>query len=112
MDADNEGVALLEVVVVLCVVGLICYAVVGLLTRGLDRRRPAPGSAGRWRAAHYERNSETRIVVRKVAASGDIVDEHLVVAIPVGDANYDTRFLDGMAQARQRVALFEAEEDW
>ena len=53
----------------------------------------------------------TRVVVRKVSPNGtNILDEHEVAEIPTGAPDYDTRFMTAMATARERVALFEAEQ--
>ncbi|MGZ4637677.1 MAG: hypothetical protein ACXV2J_01325 [Actinomycetes bacterium] len=103
---------LLEAVVVLSVVGMIVYAVVTLLTRGAEKPRIMPGAAGSWQPAHYEVGAATRIVVRKVLPDGaTVVDEHLVATVAEADPDYDAKFLEAMAIARQRVALFESEEE-
>ena len=43
--------------------------------------------------------------------SVDVLDEHVVVEIPDGDSDFDTKFLEAMAEARARAALFESESD-
>lgn len=101
---------LLKTVVVLGMAGLVVYLAVTLLTRGTHRPR-ALGAHGRWRTAHYEVDGATRIVVQKVQADdASVIDEHLVATLAVDDPEYDAKFLDAMARARQRLALFEAED--
>ena len=104
--------ALLQAVVVLSLVGVILYAVVLRPSRALEPR-PLPSTAGgRWQVTHYEVGGATRVVLRKVLPDGaTVVDEHVVASVPVDDPDYDGRFLAAMAQARQRLALFESEED-
>jgi hypothetical protein len=104
--------ALLEAVVVLSLVGVIVYAVVSRAAQG-SAPRPLPSTVGaRWQVTHYEVNGATRVVLRKVLPDGaTVVDEHVVASLPVDDPDYDSRFLEAMAQARQRLALFESEED-
>jgi hypothetical protein len=47
----------------------------------------------------------------KVSAGGaQVLDEHLVARIPTADPDYDAKFMTAMAAARERQALFEAEE--
>lgn len=102
--------ALLESVTVLGVVGVIIFALVSLGTR--DNQPRAISRAGaRWQVTHYEAAGTTRVVLQKVLPDGaTVLDEHLVSAVPVTDPDYDARFLEAMAQARQRLALFESEE--
>jgi hypothetical protein len=38
-----------------------------------------------------------------------VLDEHLVAVVADDDPSYDAKFLEAMAEARQRVALFESE---
>jgi hypothetical protein len=40
-----------------------------------------------------------------------VLNEHVVARIPVGDPEYDAKFMAAMAAARERRAVFEAEED-
>lgn len=66
---------------------------------------------GGWQVTHYDRRGVTRVVVRKMSADGThLLDEHEVAEIPIGDADYDQRFLAAMATARERRALFESED--
>ena len=63
-------------------------------------------------ATHYAVNGVTRVVVRKVRlGNDDVLDEHLVVEIADGDSDFDTKFIEAMAEARARAALFESESD-
>jgi hypothetical protein len=101
---------LLEAAVVAGLVWAIVYGTLRLLDSA-SGTRPAAVRAGRWRAAHYDVKGETRVVLQKVSASGDkVLDEHIVATVPVGDPDYDATFLAAMATARERRALFEAED--
>jgi hypothetical protein len=101
---------LFEAAVVFGLLGLMVYATIRLLTQPRTPRRPA-AQPGTWQAAHYDAKGETRVVLQKVAPGGGVVDEHLVAAVRVDDPSYDHAFLTAMATARERLALFEAEED-
>ena len=102
---------LLEAAVVLGIVGVIIYVVISTLMGGLDRPRVLRGAGGRWQVTHFAENNRTHVVVRKVLADGaTVVDEHLVATVAEDDPDYDMKFLEAMAQARQRLALFESEE--
>ncbi len=102
--------ALVELAVVLGVSAVLAYLVVLVLGRTSSGRRPAV-LAGRWRTAHHDADGSTLVVLQKVSPDGrDVLDEHLVASIPVGDPEYDERFLAAMAAARQRLALFEQED--
>jgi hypothetical protein len=101
---------LVDAVVLLGLVGLVVYVVSGV-ARGLGARRALPGSPGRWQVAHFAKAGHTHVVVRKVGTDGrSIVDEHLISAVSEQDPDYDRAFLEAMAQARQRAALYESEE--
>jgi hypothetical protein len=101
---------LLDAVLLLGVVGLAVYVFSGL-ARGLSGRRELPGSRGHWQVAHFAKAGYTQVVVRKVGADGrSVVDEHLIAAVAEQDPDYDATFLEAMAQARQRAALYESEE--
>jgi hypothetical protein len=103
--------AYLDVALVSAMVGLVVYGTIRLLTRPEPQRRPV-SPAGRWRAAHYDVKGETRVVLQRVSASGvNLVDEHIVASVRIDDPEYDAKFLAAMSTARERQALFEAEED-
>jgi hypothetical protein len=54
----------------------------------------------------------TRVGVRKVRAEvGAVLDEQIIVEIPDSDSDFDAKFIEAMAQARARAALFESESD-
>jgi hypothetical protein len=102
--------AWVEALVVLGVVVIVGYTVYALI-RGRPQRTLAD-AGGRWVATHYAVNNATRVVVRKVGQdTGDVLDEHVIVEIHDGDPDFDAKFLEGMAQARARAALFELESD-
>ncbi|MGH8824820.1 MAG: hypothetical protein ACRDVN_10125 [Jiangellaceae bacterium] len=89
-------------------VAYVIYAISGTARRNVD----VTNARTRWVATHHAVNDATRIVVRKVRVDDDVViDEHVVAEIPDGDADFDGRFLEAMAEARARAALFESEPD-
>ena len=60
---------------------------------------------------HFARDGKTHVVVRKVLPDGaTVIDEHLIATVAEDDPEYDAKFLEAMAQARERLALFESEE--
>jgi hypothetical protein len=103
--------AVLDVALVFAIVGLIVYGCFRLLMRADVQRRPT-SPAGRWRVAHHDVKGETRVVLQRISPSGaNLVDEHVVASVRVDDPEYDAKFLAAMSTARERLALFEAEED-
>jgi len=89
--------------------GLITYVIIRLLTPSVEVH-PA-SRAGCWMPVHYDADGVTRVVVEKVSTRGaSVLDEHLISTIRVDDPDYDAKFLAAMSTARQRQALFEAEE--
>ena len=100
--------AILEGLLIVGVLGLLLYAVIRALE---SRPGPRAVAAGRWRTSHYEVNGHTRVVVHKVSTgSAHVLDEHVIAEIAVNDPDYDELFMTAMATARQRKAIFEAEE--
>jgi hypothetical protein len=102
-------VVMLDAVLVLGVLALLAYGSIRLLSAPGERRELGTGP-GTWRVAHRDVHGSTRVVVQKVAPGGSVLDEHQVASIPVGDPGYDQRFLAAMSTARERRALFEAED--
>jgi len=101
---------ILEAAVVLGMVWVIVYGTIRLLTRPQDQARPVV-RAGQWREAHYDAGGETRVVLQKISPSGaQVLDEHVIATVRVDDPDYDAKFLTAMSTARERRALFEAEE--
>ena len=100
--------AMVEGLLIVGALGLLLYVVI----RAVESRPSHPAvAAGHWRAAHYDVNGQTRVVVHKVSAgSTQVLDEHLIAEIAVDDPEYDELFMTAMAMARQRKAIFEAEE--
>jgi hypothetical protein len=94
------------------VVGLV-LALVSVTLWLLDRARgPALPTSAHWRVTHYDADGETRVVLQKYDDRGDrVLGQHAVGTVPLDDPDYDARFLAIMDTARQRRALFEAEED-
>ena len=101
---------LLQAGFVIGAVVLLVYVLGQLRLR--SRGRPATTvRTGRWETHHYDARGVTRVVVRKVSPNGtNVLDEHEVAEIPTEAPDYDTRFMTAMATARERVALFEAEQ--
>ena len=101
----------IEVLLALGSVALIVYASIVAVTSRQKRAVQSTIAGARWEATHFAADHATRIVVRKVVpTTGAVLDEHLVAVVADDDANYDAKFLMAMAEARQRVALFESEE--
>jgi hypothetical protein len=94
------------------IVGLV-WAMVSLTLWLLDRTNaPVPATPAHWRVTHYDADGETRVVLQKHDDQRDkVVGQHLVGTIPLDDPDYEEKFLAVMETARQRRALFEAEED-
>jgi hypothetical protein len=105
-------IALVEALVALAAVLIIASTAYALLRGSSAPQVTAAESPARWVATHYSVDNVTRVVVRKVRADvGDVLDEHVMVEIPDGDSDFDAKFIDAMAQARARAALFELESD-
>lgn len=102
---------LIEAAVLVGLLGLMIYVVTSYFLRSPDQHeRPSP--AGTWRVGHYDARGRTHVVLQKVSESrGAVVDEHVIAAFPSDDPEYDEKFLAAMSAARQRQALFQAEED-
>ncbi len=103
----------MDAVVVLGVVGLACYLFLRVLMSASTRgSRTDTAGPVQWRTNHYDAKGATRVVVQKVSAGGtNILDEHVVTTVPLDDPEYDAKFLAAMAAARERRAMFEAEDD-
>ncbi|WP_301175162.1 hypothetical protein [Actinomadura geliboluensis] len=81
--------------------------------------RSAPGGAALERGARWETHTEssggvTTVVVRQVTRddAGDLLAElgrQTVAAIEDGDAEWEERYHEAMAQARSRVAALQSE---
>lgn len=103
---------ILDAVLVIGMVWLVVYGTIRLLTRPPGGGRPSPvAPAGEWRTAHYDVKRTTHVVLQRISPGGDqVLDEHVIASIPVDDPDYDTTFLTAMSTARERRAMFEAEE--
>jgi hypothetical protein len=105
-------IRLVEVLVVLGVVVVVAYVTYALVRGAGQPQRTLANTQVRWVATHYAVSSTTRVVVRRVEqTSGDVLDEHVITEIPDEAPDFDAKFLDAMAQARERAALFELESD-
>lgn len=100
---------LVEAAVVLAVVGLAFYVMLRLLMgRGSTGTAAGPGQ---WRTTYYDVKGVTRVVVQKVSPGGaNILNEHVVATLNTEDPDYDAKFMAATATARERRAMFEAEE--
>ena len=95
------------------VIGLLAVIVfvAAFLVMGRPQAQREPVGSGSWRASHYDADGVTRVVVQKVSATGvNLLDEHVVAELNRDDPDFDNRFLEAMSTARQRQALFEAEQ--
>ena len=103
---------LVRALVVLGVLAVIAYATYAMISGTAKRRIDVAPAGSRWVATHYAVNGATRVVVRKVRlGNDDVLDEHLVLEIADSDSDFDTKFIEAMAEARARAALFESESD-
>lgn len=100
---------LVELALLAALVWAFVHAMLWLLDRPRARALP---TGTRWRVTHFDADGETRVVLQRYGDRGDkVLGQHVVGAIRLDDPDYDTRFLAVMDSARQRRALFEAEED-
>ena len=104
--------ALVEALVVLAIVLITASVAYALIRGGGKPQVAAADSTARWVARHYSAGNATRVVVRRVRAEvGAVLDEQIIVEIPDSDSDFDAKFIEAMAQARARAALFESESD-
>jgi hypothetical protein len=108
----NGDVVLLDAAIVLGVVSVCLYLVFRavIIDQEAGPRQLTSSSKGKWETTHYDRYGVTRVAVRKRSPGGQLLDEHVVAEIPIGDPGYDEKFLTAMATARERKALFESED--
>src|SRR5689334_13927021 len=104
--------ALVDVAMVLALVGLAFYVLLRvLLSGGSGTPRGTSAGPGLWRTTHYDVKGVTRVVVQKVSPGGtNLLNEHVVATISADDPDYDAKFLAATATARERRAMFEAED--
>ncbi len=101
---------MLQAAIAIGLLGIIVYVALRLVAPPTESR--APTLTGHWTVAHRDADGETRVSVMKVSDGGaDVLDEHVVATIPTADPDYDAKFMTAMAAARERQALFEAQED-
>jgi hypothetical protein len=108
--AHNRYMVILEAVILIGLVGLMIFWMTSLLLRSANPD-PQLTPSGTWRVAHYDAKGETHVVLQKVQ-EGDtrVLDEHVITSVRSDDPEYDDKFLAAMNAARQRQALFEAED--
>jgi len=100
---------LLPLLLVIGVLLAVRYTLLEVLRGAGDRQRAVPA---RWIPAHLEKAGTTVVVVRRVAIQdGRVLDERVVQRVRVDDPDYDQRFLEAMATARSRAALYRSEEE-
>src|SRR4029453_5256612 len=98
----------IEILFALGLVALVVYGSIVAVTSRQKRGSQLTVAGARWEAAHFGGDHPTGVVVRKVVpATGFVLDEPLVAVVADDDPSYDAKFLEAMAEARQRVALFE-----
>jgi hypothetical protein len=101
----------LDVPVALGLAGVIIFVTISMLMRRVERPPVLSTAGARWQVAHFEADHATHVVVRKVLPDGaTVIDQHLIATLAEDDPEYDAKFLEAMAQARERLALFESEE--
>ncbi len=111
-QAHNEDMAVLDAAVLVFLVLIVVYATLRLLERPSGPTRRPVAASGRWRVAHYDVESGTRVVLQRVSPDATVVqDEHVIAEISTDDPEYDAKFLTAMSTARERRAMFEAEDD-
>jgi hypothetical protein len=109
VGSHNGHMVMLDAAFVFGLLGLVTYVVIRLLTASADGSPTT--RTGHWRTAHHDAEGVTRVVLERVGPrAASVLDEHLIATIPIDDPDYDTKFLSAMAAARERQALFEAEE--
>ena len=108
--AHNRGMVVLEAVILIGLLGLMIFWMTSHLLPSTTQG-PQVSGPGTWRVAHYDTKGETRVVLQKVR-DGDtsVLDEHVITSVRSDDPDYDEKFLTAMNAARQRQALFEAED--
>ena len=101
---------MVEAVILIGLVGLMIFWMTSLLLRS-PSQGPQFSPSGTWRVAHYDAKGETCVVLQKVR-EGDtkVLDEHVITSVRSDDPEYDDKFLAAMNLARQRQALFDAED--
>ena len=102
---------ILEAALVIGMVWVLVYGTIRLLTGPQTQRTTPVSTAGRWRAVHYDVQGTTHVALQRVSPDGDhVLDEHVIATVRVDDPEYDAKFLAAMSTARERRAMFEAEE--
>ena len=102
---------LLILLFVLAGVVLLALLLTRAATTMASRDGPPATEPGRWRPAHVSRDGVTHVVVRREGANtGRVLDERQVVTVPDDDPDYDAKFLEALAAAESRAALFNSEE--
>lgn len=102
--------AVVELLVVLAVVAVLTSLTYTALSGAGRNSQGAPTTGARWETTHYATCGSTTVAVRRtVPGTGEVLDEHVIMVIPDGDPDYDGKFLEAMALARSRAALFESE---
>ena len=97
--------AVIAVATVLAV-GVVVVAVVRFNMRAWARDRPAG-----WVPQHRTTGQQTVVSVELRRAGGRLLDAQEIAAIPVTVGDYDARFLEAMARARERAAVLQSEAD-
>ncbi len=100
---------LLLVLAILVSIAVFAMRAQATLPRG---RQPKAIEGATWRAAHFSRNAVTHVVVRREdPVTGQVLDERELATVPDGDPDYDAKFMEALATAHSRAALFNTEEN-
>ncbi len=97
--------AVIAVATVLAV-AVVVVVVVRFNMRAWAREKPAG-----WTAQHRTVGEQTVVSVELRGRSGRVQDSQPVATIPVTAADYEDRFLEAMARARERAAVLASETD-
>lgn len=121
----RRGVGRLLFLAVMSGLFLLTFFAVLMLAQRLagPRPRPLPDLAAqrareleqaRWKAAHYELDGVTHVVVQKtvpgVTGDPEVVDRREVRTVHPDDPHWEATFTDAMADARVRAEYLNAEE--
>jgi pyridoxamine 5'-phosphate oxidase family protein len=99
--------AILPDLVVVAVIGLLCYLLVSAFT---DQSRRQDAGA-RWRLRHYGERAETVVAVSLMPPDGRVLDEHVVDRIRDDDPEWSRRFLRAKEEAEERAFHLNADRD-
>ncbi len=108
-EGSALGIGLLDVAVLAVAVWVAWRIYTAARQRALPAD-PVALSGAVWEPAHYGTGrGVTRVVVR-LGRPGGPMDERTIAEIPDDDPEWDARFTDAMAKARERAAVLNVED--